>query len=343
MIEKLSFINILKYLSIVLFTTGALLNCASQGASEKQSLVWPDNELYPPRIELVEILKPQTFKETSLKQNLMDFVFGASVSSRMSQPFGVAVDSSGSVYVVEGGAGQITVFDRRTNNTRSFGERTGLIFPTDILIIDSLVYVSDGRAQRIFCYNMDGELITKLGKRGELLNPGGMAYHEDTHKIYITDSQSHQLAVFDVETGLLDTTFGTRGTGEGEFNFPSNIAIYEDKVFVLDAMNFRVQILTLDGQYIHAFGQAGDSAGDLYRPRGIAISSDGFVFVSDSHYSNFQIFDEDGEIYLFVGILGTNPGEFKMPADMTFDQDDKLYVTDAQNGRIQVFQYIKYE
>lgn len=343
MIGKLSNVKRYRAFFVLIFAIMLLHNCASQGASQKQSLVWPDNPYNPPRIELIEILQPQDFKTHNIGSLLLEFVLGKSAESELLQPFGVAVDSTGNVYVVSSGKGLVNVFDRQNNDIRTFGKKGDLIFPTDILLIDSLVYVSDGRRQQIVVFDKSGELVKRIGRPGDLMHPGGMAFQENSNRLYVTDSQSHRIAVFDLNSGLLDTTIGTRGSGDAQFNFPVNIATGNEKLYVVDAMNFRIQILSLEGDFISAFGQAGDSAGDLYRPKGIGLTSDGFLFVTDSQYNNIQIFDESGNVYLSIGVPGSGAGEFSLPADLAVDNRDRIYVTDSKNSRVQVFQYIKYD
>jgi len=344
MTEKLMNIKFHKKLILLSITSiiGMMLTgCASQSTSSFETILWPK----PPqtaRIELIEILKPSDFEQRSFSKIIKEIVFGKSPVTSMNQAFGVAADSN-NVYLVDSGSGSIVIFNRITNEIRSIGQKANLIFPVDVILIDTLLYVTDSRGGKIYCLDKAGNLVKELGKDDNLSTPGGLAYHSDLNKLYVTDSQNHRIVVYDLEASKMDTVLGMRGIGDGEFNFPSNITIKNDKLYVVDTFNFRIQILTPTGEFISAFGKAGDAPGDLYRPKGIGVSSDGLIFVSDSYYNNFQIFDEEGQLYLFVGRFGNAPGEFNEPKDMFMDPNDNLFVVDQKNSRIQVFKYLKYQ
>ena len=80
--------------------------------------------------------------------------------------------------------------------------------------------------------------------------------------------------------------------------------------------------------------------GDMARPKGIAVDSDGHIYVVDAAFGNFQIFNREGRILLFVGQMGHQPGQFWLPTGMYINAQDRIYVSDSLNARIQVFQYI---
>jgi DNA-binding beta-propeller fold protein YncE len=88
------------------------------------------------------------------------------------------------------------------------------------------------------------------------------------------------------------------------------------------------------------FGELGDSPGQLNRPKGVAVDSEGHIYVADSSFNNFQIFDPQGQLLLFVGQGGSEAGEFSLPAGLSIDDQDRIYVADQGNSRIQVFQYV---
>ena len=60
-----------------------------------------------------------------------------------------------------------------------------------------------------------------------------------------TAKETHQLVVHDGDTGAFVRTVGRRGTAPGEFDRPNGIAVYADRVFVVERDNHRVQVLSL--------------------------------------------------------------------------------------------------
>jgi DNA-binding beta-propeller fold protein YncE len=96
-----------------------------------------------------------------------------------------------------------------------------------------------------------------------------------------------------------------------------------------------------DGSLVRRFGEQGIWAGQLQRPKGIAIDSQDHVYVTDSAFDNFQIFDADGQLLLVVGETGTGAGQFNVPSMITIDSQDRIFVTDFGFHRVQVFQYLR--
>jgi DNA-binding beta-propeller fold protein YncE len=85
---------------------------------------------------------------------------------------------------------------------------------------------------------------------------------------------------------------------------------------------------------------SGSRAGNLFRPKGIALDSENHIYITDAVFNNFQIFDTQGQLLLFVGTAGSNPGQFKSPSLIHIDSKDRIYVAEFAGQRIQVFQYL---
>lgn len=74
----------------------------------------------------------------------------------------------------------------------------------------------------------------------------------DKEFIYIADRSDGSIKVYE-KNGRLRRTIGRRGQGPGEFNPPSGLSVLEDKLYVADGANGRIQILTRDGRYLSSF------------------------------------------------------------------------------------------
>ena len=333
--------NIILLPSVGFLLMASLSNCASNDTPAVPTMLWPDPPDQP-RIELVDILDNDSYTKGGTSDQIKSIFFGASATKKLLQPASVAADLLGNVYVTDSGAGKIVVFNKQAKTRLEFGERgkAALQWPTGIVLSDSLIYVSDARQRKVICMTHQGEFVRNIGGDDELVKPSGLGYHATTNRVYVTDGGSHSIAVFDAGTGAHLFNFGQRGVGPGEFNFPNNLTVSHDQVYVIDAMNFRVQIFDLEGNFLKEFGEAGDSAGYLYRPKGISVSEDKFIFITDASYNNFQIFDEDGNVYLFVGGKGTSPGQFNIPSDIFISAENMIYVVDQRNDRVQVFKFL---
>ncbi len=92
------------------------------------------------------------------------------------------------------------------------------------------------------------------------------------------------------------------------------------------------------------FGSQGSSAGELQRPRAIAIARDGTVYVADTANHRIQHFDASGTWLGGWGTFGdvaagsAPGGTFNEPWGIALAPDGKVLVADTWNHRIQVFQ-----
>lgn len=266
-------------------------------------------------------------------------------SDMLVKPYGVAVSSSGRIYVTDTAARRVFAFDPELKTVRFIGDDgpARLNKPVGVAVdADGRVFVADATLKRVFGFGTDGRLAVAIGRDGEFDNPSGLAIDRRTRRLYVADAARHQVLAYSTESGALVSTLGSRGAGPGQFNFPTNICVdAQGRLYVADTLNFRIQIFDADGRFVKTFGELGDGPGFLNRPKGIGVDSEGHVYVVDSSFSNFQIFDTDGQLLLFVGDGGSNAGQFVLPAGLYVDEHDRIYVADQGNSRVQVFQYLR--
>lgn len=328
-----------KYLLILTTIIFYLLGCAGQPALE-EDLVWP---LPPdkPRIKLVDVYSDNNSVGQSNFQNFINNITGEG-RIKLSKPFDVSVDSDERVYVSDTGVASVVVFGKPNNKIYKIGNkgRAKLQLPLGLVVVQDKLFVTDGSLNKIYGYSLDGKLLISIGRQGELGTPAYIAYSETNNLLYVSDSKENYIRVYDATSGQFKFEFGGPGELDGNFNRPAGIAIENDKVYIVDQMNFRVQIFDLDGNFIKKFGEVGGGVGYIFRPKGIDVTKDGFIFLADAEFQNFQIFDEDGNVYLYVGQLGNEPGEFRLPAGLFIDDSNHIYVVDQLNKRVQKFKFL---
>lgn len=82
---------------------------------------------------------------------------------------------------------------------------------------------------------------------------------------------------------------------------PTNVAIWNDEIYVLDTGNKRVAVFDRSGRFVRAFGRAGQGPGELglgggnSGQPGLAVE-DGRVYVADRPQRRVHVFDSDGEV-----------------------------------------------
>jgi DNA-binding beta-propeller fold protein YncE len=339
MLLKLTYKKQLFLIAVVLLFVGMLLTACTTPAQKEIRLVWP----LPPELPKIVYIRSYHGEDDFKKSSVLDTLLGEEVASRkLRKPYGVSA-YNGKVYVSDTSLGAVFVFNERDKKTEFLGtEGIGrLAMPIGIAVDkDNTVFVADVKQKRIFGYDETGELKVSMGKEGELDKPAGIAINRDLGRLYVADSYGHVIHVYSTKGDFL-FNFGKRGDEDGNFNFPTNVAVDSiGKVYVVDTQNFRVQIFDQDGKFIKKFGKIGDSVGFFSRPKGIGIDSDNNIYVADAAFDNFQIFNENGEVLLFVGGPGHEPGYFWLPAGAYVDENDRIYVVDSYNFRVQVFQYL---
>jgi len=129
---------------------------------------------------------------------------------------------------------------------------------------------------------------------------------------------------------------GKAGTGPGEFNRPEGICVDgQDRLYVADSCNHRIQVFGPDGTFLREFGKAGRQPGELSYPYDVAVDQAGNIFVCEFGNSRIQVFDANCQPREIIGGAGGEPGRFNNPWAIALDAHGNLYVADALNHRLQ--------
>jgi DNA-binding beta-propeller fold protein YncE len=278
-------------------------------------------------------------------KKMLDVVAGEPDFRRMVRPYGVVTDSRGRIIVSDPGARGFHVFDFAAQKYKfvSHEGKEAMQEPQCIAVDrQDNIYVTDSEAGKVFVFDADGKFRRVIGslKRGEGLfkRPTGIAVDSAAGTIYVTDTLRDKIFVLDMQ-GSVVKTIGKSGSAEAEFNFPTELRFEADQLIVVDAMNFRVQVLNRDGSFRYAVGHLGESRGDFFRPKGVGVDSEGHIYVVDAWNAVVQVFDERANLLYYFGRKGTGFGDFQLPSGLFIDGNNRVFVADSYNGRVQVFHY----
>ena len=278
---------------------------------------------------------------------VVDVVIGAPDYKSMVRPYSIATDSKGRIIVTDPGAHGVHIFDFEKQKYKFLSRRdTGkdpLVSPQCVTVdAQDKIYVTDSESGKIFVFEPSGKFERAIGslKYGEgfFKRPTGIAIDSAAQRIYVTDTLRNQIFEMDMQGSVLKK-IGKPGTGNGEFNLPTELRLYGDNLAVVDAMNFRVQVLDKNGEFQYAIGKNGDGVGAMFRPKAVGFDSEGHLYVVDGAWSVVQVFNREGQLLYYFGQLGTAPGAFQLPAGLRIDGQDRIYVVDSFNRRVQVFHY----
>ena len=132
--------------------------------------------------------------------------------------------------------------------------------------------------------------------------------------------------------------FGKPGNADGKFNRPEGLAVdAQDRIYVADSCNHRVQIFSSDGKWLRSFGKAGSGRSEFSYPYDVRVDGAGRIYVCEYGGSRIQIFDANCQPLEILGGPGTAPGQFHEPWAIALDSHGNLYVADALNHRVQKF------
>jgi DNA-binding beta-propeller fold protein YncE len=254
-----------------------------------------------------------------------------------------AVAATGQVmYVADAGAQALWVLDAGAGRFRKVQKTKTdtLVSPVALAVGgEGRIYLADSFLAKVFVYDTELKLVATIADPN-WRRPAGLAFDKARERLYVADSAAHRIWIHGRD-GRPMGRIGERGAGDGEFNFPTHVAVGAgDMVYVTDSLGFRVQEFAPDGRFVSKFGQHGDSSGDFAMPKGVAVDSEGHVYVVDALFDAVQIFDRRGRFLLAFGERGLGPGQFWLPAGAFIDPADRIYVADAYNQRIQIFEYL---
>lgn len=327
--------------------TSILTACASAPGTILQRT--PTSPTWPPPPDAARIAYlGELRKDTDLKPGrsaltrLGEGLFGAEPPKQMQAPIAVCTDGDDRVFVADTNARLIHVFDLAARSYATWQPDGGFIAPVAMAYDPAgFLLVSDSAAGSIAEFNNQGKLTRRIGDDA-LARPCGIALTPNG-RLIVADVSAHQIVVLDRDGAQL-SRIGRRGTGLGEFNFPTNVALdAQGRLFVSDSLNFRVQVFSPDLLPERQIGSQGDLPGYFAQPKGVAVDSRGHVFVVDANFEAVQLFTTEGQLLMSFGREGHGPGEFWLPAGIHIDSKGRIWIADSYNQRVQAFMAVTEE
>jgi len=180
--------------------------------------------------------------------------FGTHSPTDFQDTHGIAVDSSGNIYISSHQDQEVAKFDKNYNFIKRFG--------------------SSGSGNGQF----NGVLEMAVGPN---------------NRLYVVDHSNHRVQIFDLEGNFVGK-FGINGSGDGQFSAPWGIAVSTNRVYVVDKGNHRFQIFDLNGNFIKKIGIQGSFGGQFNDPYAVSVCPDGAIVIGDRGNSRIQKFDSEG-------------------------------------------------
>lgn len=203
---------------------------------------------------------------------------------------------------------------------------------------DKHVWVVDDMRHQIFKFTHDGsKLVMTLGEAGvqgvddrHFGRPTDIAWLPDG-TFFISDGYTNTRVVKFDKDGKFLMTWGTKGTGPGQFDLPHSIDIDQQRrVYVADRSNSRIQIFDENGKYL-------DQWNNIRSAYHIMITQDQHLWVADGVTNKFLKYDLNGKLLYSWGTYGSFPGAFWGVHQFSVDSDGNLYAAETFGGRTQKY------
>ena len=219
------------------------------------------------------------------------------------------------------------------------------------------------------------KLVTPIKTISGLKYPWGVAVNQ-REEILVAENGVHRVSIFS-PTGEKLRSFGSQGSGPGQFYDPHGVAVDDDgnilvtdwyhiqkisseqkyftkqlsfpcgvaispttkKIVVTDWGGRCVQILNADLTLNSSIGSKGNGSGQFNHPYDIAFDSAGntCMYVTDMGNHCIQVFNPEGKYLRQFGKKGSDNGEMNSPTGISIDSDDIVYVAEYDNHRVSVF------
>ena len=207
---------------------------------------------------------------------------------------------------------------------------------------DGNIVVIEPHYARVNHFSPDGKSVRAWGQTGtnvgELFFPRAVAVNSRGELFVSEYGRVERVQKFSRDGRRCLAVFGGEGSNAGEFNRAEGLGIdKEDRLYVADSCNHRIQIFSPDGVFLKAYGHSGTGPGAFSYPYDVRVDSAGRQYVCEFGNSRIQIFDLENHSIEILGGPGDGLGQFSNPWSIALDSADNLYVADALNHRVQKF------
>lgn len=296
---------------------------------------------------------------------------GPAAQSRFGDPFGVAIDANGNVYVADGGDSNrirkispdgvvSTVAGGREGFADGAGSAAAFHTPSALAVDRSgHLYVADTGNHAVRKISPDGSVTTLAGSgkpgfadgkgaQAQFNGPVGIVV-DKAGNVYVADTYNDRIRRI-APDGSVSTVAGNGqpGTADGPalsaaFDTPSAIVVARDgTLYVADTGNDAIRRIGKDGQVATIAAPAElDRQPLLRRPVGLALTHDGYLYIAASSGGRILQLAPDGA-YLALRDADGQPepggsdGTIRLygPRGIALGDDGSLVVADAQAFRV---------
>ena len=171
----------------------------------------------------------------------------------------------------------------------------------------------------------------------DLKKPWGITTNSNSHFI-VTEHSGNQVSLFSSDFQKI-RSFGSKGTGQGQFNSPAGIAVDgDDNIYVTEYCNHRIQKFTANGDFQSSVGKQGTEDLQFNTPCEIGYNkANGKLYVCDQYNHRVQVLNTDLTFHTSFGNKGKSSQILKFPVGACFDTHGNVYIAEYGNNRVQAY------
>jgi DNA-binding beta-propeller fold protein YncE len=251
----------------------------------------------------------------------------ASIPTALVRPMGLAVLPTGDLLVAASGQNAIERVSAEGKLLGPLG-RVELKDPASVAFDPrGFAVVADTWNHRILRIGLDGTVLGVLTPPdGGLYAPRDLMVAPDG-ALVVANSGGAQVLLYD-RYGVAVASWGTTGTGEGQFREPLGVALGDGDIYVADYLNARIQQFHFGGAFVRQWRVEPWTRGTQGARPGIAWFR-GRLYAADPAGNAMLVFSASGER---LGRI-TSP-ELSEPGGLAVSSEGTLYVANAASGTI---------
>jgi 6-bladed beta-propeller len=325
----------------VFFTTVFAVITLSCARELSNSLTQPDLIIYPapPDTTRVQYLTSIS-NSTDIREKQSAFkkiVFGEQNPLSIIKPYGITENDS-KLYICDTGIGGLVIIDLLKKSFEYFlpTGRGQLQLPLNCSVDErGYLFVADGNRRQIIVFDNEGNYFSEFGELSDDFKPTDVFVHMD--KIYVVSVKSQRIYIYDKTSFKLLMTFPELESGDDGYLYqPTNLFVNQNGIYVSDMGDNKIKMYSEEGKFLRDISGQGNYAGQLMRPKGLAIDKQSNVFIVDAAFENVQIFNSEGNILMFFGGPYKRHGDMWLPADVTLSYSGLEYFTKYVDGKFKL-------
>jgi len=265
---------------------------------------------------------------------------------QLSRPLGLTITDSDVLYICDRNNYRIVIVDLNSTYSISIiGSGYGAASnqfkrPTDLLVINGALYVTDPDNARIQEMSLNGSNPSEILSATDLYE-STYFYIDQNYNIYISFTADHKVVLFTTNStnSTIVAGIGISGSNLSQLNKPYGIFVDSNgTIYIADCYNNRV---------MKWFANASTgiiAVGSVPSPTDLTMDTNNYLYISESASGRITKWASNATsgicIAACTGIPGLNSNQLNTPHSLAFDKYGSLYVGDYANNRIQKFQIL---